>query len=146
MGMNFKRGHRIFIDTAPLIYWFEDNASYVMKMTRFFNEVTEKQIVLVTSMVTYIELLTLPEKKGAHELVAKYQEYLLNSDQITIHPLNVSVANAAVRLRATAALKTPDAIQMATAQVSGCDYIVSNDNKWGNITGVCVVLVSSLPE
>ncbi len=146
MGMSFKRGQRVFIDTAPLIYWFEENSLYVRKMARFFDEVTNAKIALVTSMVTYIELLTFPEKKGDHDLSAKYQEYLLNSEQINVHPLNVSVANAAIRLRATAALKTPDAIQLATAKISGCDYILSNDNKWAAISDVRVVLVASLPE
>ena len=64
MAITFKTGQKIFVDTAPLIYWFEEHPDYIRKLVRFFDEITEKQIPLMTSMVTYIEVLTYPEKTG----------------------------------------------------------------------------------
>ena len=72
----------------------------------FFDEVTQLDIQLVTSMVTYIEILTLPEKLGDERLAAKYREFLTNSKQLSIYPLNIAVADAAVRLWASAGVKT----------------------------------------
>lgn len=71
----------------------------------FFDEVTQLDIQLVTSMVTYIEILTLPEKLGDERLAAKYREFLTNSEQLSIYPLNIAVADAAVRLWASAGVK-----------------------------------------
>lgn len=142
--MMFKTGQRVFIDTAPLIYWFEENPAYSAKMKFFFDEITTKHIPLVTSMVTYIEVLSYPEKQGARELVSAYREYLLNSEQIRIHPLDVSVADAAVRLRCLYSLRTPDAIQLATAQICDCDFVLSNDKSWKKVTGMRVLLVQEL--
>lgn len=144
MAIAFKTGQKIFVDTAPLIYWFEEHPNYIQKLVRFFEEITEKQIPLMTSMVTYIEVLTYPEKTGNRLLIGKYRNYFTNSDQLAIYPLDVTVADAAIRLRARHALKTPDAIQLATAQVCGCDYVLSNDRNWQEISGVRVVLVSEL--
>ena len=144
MAITFKTGQKIFVDTAPLIYWFEEHPDYIQKLVRFFDEITEKQIPLMTSMVTYIEVLTYPEKTGNRLLSGKYRNYFTNSDQLTIYPLDVTVADAAIRLRARHALKTPDAIQLATAQVCGCDYVLSNDRSWRGAGGVRVLLVSEL--
>lgn len=144
MAIAFKTGQKIFVDTAPLIYWFEEHPNYIQKLVRFFDEITEKQIPLMTSMVTYIEVLTYPEKMGNRLLSGKYRNYFTNSDQLTIYPLDVTVADAAIRLRARHALKTPDAIQLATAQVCGCDYVLSNDRNWQGVRGVRVLLVSEL--
>jgi len=144
MAITFKTGQKIFVDTAPLIYWFEEHPDYIRKLVRFFDEITEKQIPLMTSMVTYIEVLTYPEKIGNRLLSGKYRNYFTNSDQLTIYPLDVTVADAAIRLRARHALKTPDAIQLATAQVCGCDYVLSNDRSWQGVSGVRVLLVSEL--
>ena len=144
MAIAFKTGQKIFVDTAPLIYWFEEHPTYIQKLIRFFDEITEKQIPLMTSMVTYIEVLTYPEKTGNRLLSGKYRSYFTNSDQLTIYPLDVTVADAAIRLRARHALKTPDAIQLATAQVCGCDYVLSNDRNWQGVSGVHVLLVAEL--
>ena len=144
MGMMFKTGQKLFVDTAPLIYWFEENPVYTSKMKSFFDEITTKHILLITSMVTYIEVLTYPEKQGARELVSSYREYLLDSEQIRIHPLDVSVADAAVRLRCLYSLRTPDAIQLATAQTCDCDFVLSNDKTWKKVAGMRVLLVQEL--
>ena len=144
MAVTFKTGQKIFVDTAPLIYWFEEHPDYIQKLVVFFDEITEKQIPLMTSMITYIEVLTYPEKSGNRLLSGKNRNYFTNSDQLAIYPLDVSVADEAIRLRARHGLKTPDAIQLATAQVCGCDYVLSNDRNLKRADGVRVVLVSEL--
>jgi predicted nucleic acid-binding protein len=144
MGLKLFRGETVFVDTAPLIYFFEEKEPYVDRLADFFDEVTQLDIQLVTSMVTYIEILTLPEKLGDERLAAKYREFLTNSEQLSIYPLNIAVADAAVRLRASAGVKTPDAIQLAVAQVCGVDHVLTNDRKWRELSSFNVVLVDEL--
>jgi predicted nucleic acid-binding protein len=50
----------------------------------------------------------------------------------------------AVTFRVKYGLKTPDAVQIATAAVSGADYIITNDKKWKKIKEVHIVLLSEL--
>jgi predicted nucleic acid-binding protein len=135
----------VFIDTAPLIYFFEENPIYIAQLATFFDAVTESRANLVTSMITYIEVLVHPERSGAKTLAAKYRDFLTNSDQISIYPLNLTVADACTKLRAQHGIKTPDAIQLAVARTCGADYILTNDAAWTKIPGFDITLVSDLP-
>jgi len=144
MGLTLKAGDTVFMDTAPLIYFFEEKEPFIGPLCRFFDEVTELDVLLITSMVTYIEILTMPEKLANHGLASKYREFLTNSDQISIYPLNLPVADAAILLRAEYGLKTPDSIQLAVADVCGVDYVLTNDHQWKPLEKYHVVLVDEL--
>ncbi len=144
MDVSFQSGQKVFIDTAPLIYWFEEHPAYTDIMAGFFDNITKKRIPLITSMITYIEVITQPARLGADDLADKYRDYFLNSEQLNIYPLDMLVADAAVSMRAAYSLRTPDAIQLATAQVCGCNYILSNDRKWRRIKNIRIVLVDEL--
>ena len=147
MGLDMKlsEGETVFVDTAPFIYFFEENEKYIDRVGELFESVSRLDIRIVTSIVTYIELLTLPEKAGDLRLAAKYRDFLTNSDQVSIYPLNLGVADAAIGFRAKYGLKTPDAIQLAVAEVCGADWVITNDRNWQNVSELEIVLVSDLP-
>jgi len=144
MGLKLSAGMSVFLDTAPLIYFFEENERYIKRLSGLFETITEMEIQAVTSLITYIEILTLPEKHGATRLAAKYRDFLTNSEQISIYPLTLPVADEAVRLRAAHGLRTPDAIQLAVARLCGADRVITNDRSWRGVPGVDVVLVEEL--
>ena len=144
MGVKLQSGQTVFIDTAPLIYFIEENDRYIESLTEFFDAVTRLDIMLVTSMITYIEILSLPEKQGQAKLAARYREFLTNSEQLSIYPLTVPVAEAAIRFRAHEGLRTPDAIQLATALVCGADFVLTNDRAWRKIHTPRVVIINEL--
>ena len=51
---------RVFVDTAPIIYYLENNAQYKDAIKRFFTNCLEKDIQLVTSALTIEEYLVFP--------------------------------------------------------------------------------------
>jgi len=65
----------------------------------------------------------------------KYQNNLCYSENLSIFPIDVSVADRAVMLRAEYRFKTPDAIQIATALASWADIVntITNDKQWKKI-------------
>ncbi len=67
-------------------------------------------------------------------MVAKCRDYLTNSKNVSLYPLNLLVADRAVSFRSRYNLKTPDAIQLATAKICGADYIITNDRSWKKST------------
>ncbi len=145
MGLKLKASEKIFLDTAPFIYYFEEHPAYIGRLETLFDNVYEMQIPVVTSMITYIELLTYPERAGAKKLAARYRDSLTNSGLISIYPLDFHIADSAIMLRAKYKLKTPDAIQVATAAASGADYLITNDRKLKTVkTTVPVLLISEL--
>lgn len=143
MGLKLKTAEKIFLDTAPFIYYFEEHPAYISKLKALFDNVYEMKTPVITSMITYIELLTYPEKTGAKKLAAKYRDSLTTSELISIYPLDFHIADISVKLRAKHNLKTPDAIQVATAIASGSDYLITNDRKLKKIKTTVPVLLTS---
>ncbi len=144
MGLTLAPFQKVFVDTAPFIYFFEEHEPYGARMAAFFDEVYDKDAEVVTSLVTYIELLTHPEREGDSRLAAKYRESLVNSERVSVYPLDLLVADVTVMYRARYGLKTPDAIQLATAQMCGADYVLTNDRDWSRVEGLNIVQVVDL--
>jgi len=144
MGLELQSDHIIFLDTAPFIYFFERHPDYFPFMERFFDQVYAASAQVITSMVTYIELTTQPARLGDHQLALKYRDYLAYSENISLFPVDLNIADQAVIMRARHGFKTPDAIQTGTAVACGADYIVTNDREWKRFDAIPVVLVEEL--
>jgi predicted nucleic acid-binding protein len=89
-------------------------------------------------------LITHPDRLRKNQLVRKYRDYLSNSENISLFPLDMDIADYVVELRAQYHFNTPDAIQIGTAVACGADYIITNDNAWQRFEGIKVVLVGDL--
>jgi predicted nucleic acid-binding protein len=144
MGLDLKSADIIFLDTAPFIYFFEQHPEYFPALETFFDQLYESGAQAITSIITYIELTTHPMRQGKKQLVRKYRDYLSNSDNVSLFPLDISIADHVVHLRAQYQFKTPDAIQLGTAVACGADYVITNDRAWKQLKEVKVVLVEEL--
>ena len=144
MGVKFNSGDIIFLDTAPFIYFFERHPDYFPALDSLFNQVYVQNAQAITSIITYIELTTHPARLGQTKLVRKYRDYLSHSENISLFPLDMNIADQAVRLRALYQFKTPDAIQLGTAVACGADYVITNDIAWQKFQEVEVLLVGDL--
>jgi predicted nucleic acid-binding protein len=144
MDLNLKSGDIIFLDTAPFIYFFEQHPDYFPALETFFTQLYRTNAQAITSIITYIELTTHPARQGENQLVRKYRDYLSNSENISLFPLDMDIADHVVELRAKYHFKTPDAIQLGTAVACGADYIITNDKAWQSFEEIKVVLVGDL--
>ncbi len=144
MGVRLKSGDIVFLDTAPFIYFFETHPDYFPQLEAFFDQLYETGAQAITSIVTYIELTTRPARKGNRQLVRKYRDYLSNSQNISLFPLDMDIADHVVELRATCHFRTPDAIQIGTAVACGVDYIITNDKSWQRFDEIKVIMVGDL--
>ena len=73
------RGAVVGLDTAPLIYFIEENPSYIDLVEPFFVAVARGEIRVVTSVVTMIEVLVNPFRRGDRELAKQYRDILQDS-------------------------------------------------------------------
>lgn len=144
MGIDLHVGDIIFLDTAPFIYFFEQHPDHFPALEKLFTQIYETSTQAITSIITYIELTTHPARQGKAQLVRKYRDYLTNSENISLFPLDLNIADHAVELRAQHHFKTPDAIQLGTAVACGADYILTNDRAWQKFDKVKVFLVKEL--
>lgn len=144
MGLTLSGQERIFFDTAPLIYLFEKNERYEAVLRTFFSNPTVRQCRWSTSVVTLIEVLTLPRRSRFARLEDAYRRFLMDEQRIELKAADADVCGKAVHFRAEYGLKTPDAIQLATAQVCRADAVITNDQTWKKVTELRVVTLDEL--
>jgi predicted nucleic acid-binding protein len=69
---------------------------------------------------------------------------LLNASHVTTVRVSQVIAEEAARLRANYSLRTPDAIQLATAIRSGASFFLTNDSKLPSLTSLNVLILNRL--
>lgn len=134
----------IFLDTAPIIYYIEKSSSFFKTLQPLFERNKVGQVQFLTSTLTIIEVLTLPLKTKRSDLVKEYEDILLNSPFLRLIPCDQQVARKAAELRSTYQLKTPDAIQKASAIVAGAKCVISNDIDLKRVKEIQVITLSDL--
>lgn len=138
-------GSVVGLDTAPLIYYVEANPTYLPKVDPFFAALDRGEIRIVTSIVTLIEATVQPMRRGDATLTSRYEDLLLDTAYIDTVDLNSAIAQEAARLRAAHNLRTPDAIQIATAIQSGALAFLTNDPRFAGISQIRVIVLDALP-
>jgi predicted nucleic acid-binding protein len=138
------RGRTVALDTAPLIFFIEQRAPYVDVLRPFFQAVDRGECRVVRSVVTLLEVLVHPIRRGDEGLAQQYNDILLSSPHIMTAPVTPVTAQLAAELRAEQNLKTPDAIQLATAINHGAAAILTNDRDFGETESIKVLRVSEL--
>ena len=72
---------KVFVDTAPIIYYLENSPLYSEVVKRFFATCIEKNIKVVTSAVTVEEYLVYPYSSGQMDL-AECDMFFTNDRQL----------------------------------------------------------------
>ena len=127
------RDHIVGLDTAPLIYFVEENPTYLRLVDTFFSAFDQGEFQIVTSTVTLLEILVQPLRTGNKRLADQYRTILLNQDRLSVVPVSSEIAELSARLRVDYALRTPDSIEGATAISSGASSFLTNDRKLATV-------------
>jgi predicted nucleic acid-binding protein len=132
------------LDTAPLIYFIEDHSVYAARLAEFFEAVNQGRIRVVASAIILAEVLVRPMRERQPELVDLYKEILLGSTGFDLLQVTAEIAERAAQLRATQRLRTPDAIQLATAISAGATAFLTNDTRLATVPDLQVLLLADL--
>lgn len=106
--INDLQGKTVGLDTAPLIYFIEENPAYIEMVRLFFEAMDKGDFLVITSTVTLLEVLVHPLRYNNRELATEYRDILLNSRLMTLEVSN-AIAEQATGLRAVYNIRTPDA-------------------------------------
>jgi predicted nucleic acid-binding protein len=133
----------VAFDSAPLIYYLEDYPKFSRLAHEVFDSIHQRYTTGITSIVSLMEVLVLPLRRGHAELADQYRRLLLHTRAVTVAPVDLTVCELAARLRARHAwLRSPDALQIATAIANKADLIVTNDERWKRLTEIPVIVLS----
>jgi predicted nucleic acid-binding protein len=138
------QGQIIGLDTAPLIYFIEQNLTYLEIVRGFFQTMSMGEFQVVTSTLTLTEVMVYPLRAGNIELAQQYREILFSEENLTTVPVSPAIAELAAQLRATQNLKTPDAIQIATAIDRGATFFLTNDLRLSTVTNLNIIVLDEL--
>jgi predicted nucleic acid-binding protein len=137
-------GKVVGLDSAPLIYFVEEHPAYLPLLDPFFASVDRGEIEVVTSALTISEVLVHPIRHANLPLARQYSEILLKSAHLRTIAVSPEIAADAAELRATGRLRTPDAIQLATARSAGAGGFLTNDAGLAAPHGMQLILLDDL--
>jgi predicted nucleic acid-binding protein len=137
-------GRIVGLDTAPLIYFVEENPVYLSLIDPFFEALEHGDLEVVTSTLTLTEVLVYPYKKGDWNLARQFFRILMHSRNVKALPVTQEIASKAALLRAEFGLKTPDAIQLATAFAGNASTFLTNDDDLIPVSGIAVIHLDRL--
>ncbi|MBI5510231.1 MAG: PIN domain-containing protein [Deltaproteobacteria bacterium] len=129
----------VAIDTAPFIYFIEENPQFIEPVSALFQAVDRGAFAAVTSGVTLLECLVIPYRTGDHTLAARYEALLTGSRGLTLIDIDRPLVRAAAQLRAATGVRTPDALQVAAALSANATAFVTNDRKLPTVSGLQVL-------
>jgi predicted nucleic acid-binding protein len=135
---------RIFLDTAPIIYFVEAHPIYLPVVESVFRRLDEGSLLAMTSPVTLAECLIHPIRKGNLVLADGFIDLVSGGPGTVLVSINGSHARTAAELRATHNLTLTDAFQLAIAIGTGCDIFLTNDVTLKRVSGANVVTVDDL--
>lgn len=122
-----RRHRRVAIDTSIFIYQLEANPRYVVLTDSVFSWLERSGHEAVTSTITMTELLVPSyREKNEHRVDAFYGLLSTYPNLRWIAP-DLQVADLAARLRAQHRMRTPDALQAATAIDARATGMITND-------------------
>ena len=120
---------RVFVDTAPIIYYLENSSLYMDSIKKFFTMCIEENIQIVTSSITVEDYLVLPYSSGQLEFADNLKRFI---QYMTIEVVDIdsNIAEHGAKIRGQYKnFKAMDALQIASAIVSGCDMFFTNDKQ-----------------
>ena len=121
------------VDSMVFVYHFEGNEEFGPAAGHLLEAAEEGRCRLVCSVISLLEVLVVPKRRGREDLCQVYREMFESFPHLSVMPVDSGVAEIASDLRAAHNLRTPDAIHFATALQSGAEAFVSQDDRLRNL-------------
>ncbi|MBC7248945.1 MAG: type II toxin-antitoxin system VapC family toxin [Anaerolineae bacterium] len=135
------------LDTMVFSYHLSNHPRYAPLTSAVLKAIESNQIAGLITTVTLAEVLTAPAQAGDRRAMWEYELYLTHFPNLRIVPLDVALARETALVQAATGLRTPDAIQVAAAQLAGADAIVTNDRRWaGRVTEPTLVMLEEYAQ
>jgi predicted nucleic acid-binding protein len=139
-----RRHRRIALDTSVFIYQLEANPRYVSLTDTIFSWLEQSRHAAVTSTITMTELLVQPYRDNDEHQVDEFYGLLSTYPNLDWVAPDLAIADIAARLCALHRLRTPDALQAATAIQGSATGLVTNDSAFQRMNDFEVVMLDEL--
>ena len=139
---SFLRNHKsVYVDTSVFIYFIEKNARYHKICESIFENIETGAVKASTSTLTLLELLVKPYKLKRDDLVLSFYSLFSTYPNVSWINLTLGISDLAAKLRAEHGLKTPDAIQAASAISHEARGFICNDRVFKRVKDIdCLII------
>ncbi|CEP67426.1 PIN domain [Moorella glycerini] len=121
-------GHQVIaLDTNCFIYMLQADPWALELKKELFNPLEKGEFQAVTSTLTLLELLVKPKSLGLEEVCEQYITTLKSYPNLQLIDFNLEMAVLGAEIRAKYRVRTPDAIQLASALASDATLFFTND-------------------
>jgi len=118
-------GEKIALDSMIFIYLFEADSRYIQIVESLFEQVEQGEKQAITSTISVIETLSPWKYEHDSEKRIEITRFFEEMHGLVVYPVSWEISlEAAVLRRAYPSLRTPDAIQLATALIYQASYFI----------------------
>lgn len=135
---------RMFLDTAPVVYYVEENPRYLAWVEVIFSKLDAGHFEAVTSPITLAECLVIPYRNANIKLQQAFIDLITNGSHTRFISIDRSIGAQAAQLRGHYNIRLADALQFAVALDSGCDAFLTNDIALKRVTELNVVVLDEM--
>lgn len=128
-------------DTNIFVYFLDKESPFYSQAEKFFKHVADQKITIVTSILTFTELLSL---KAPQATLDKLEDELLLIPNMNIIDVQKDIAKTAAAIRRSYGFMLPDSIQLATAILAKSDAFVTNDERLKGFKRLPIILLKSI--
>jgi predicted nucleic acid-binding protein len=132
---------KIGIDSMCFIYHFEVNKSYGEIVKKLFLQLQKDKLTAVTSTITLAEILSFEKLQKDRILFEQTKTRLRQTPNLEIIPVDETIGEIAAIIKYKYSIALPDAIQIATAVVSGQEAFITNDRRLQKIKEIKVLIL-----
>lgn len=141
---DWRRARTLALDTSAFVYHLEAHPVHSPRLLPVFRHIEQGRCRALTSTVTFLELLVQPYRADDENRRTALAALLASYPGLIWVAPDLAVADRAAFLRARYRLRTPDAIQLATALEGRADLFPTNDRDLRRVAEVRVLLVDDL--
>lgn len=139
-----RRHKRIALDTSIFIYQLEANPRYVDLTDPIFKWIEQPNHAAITSAITMLELLVQPYCDDDQQRVNDFYGLLATYPNLHWITPDLDLADRAARIRAAYRLRTPDALQAASALLGKATGLITNDQIFERVAGFETLVLDRL--
>ena len=132
-------GRRVYIDANIFIYFLDQSLSRAAAATATLEAAAAGNFAAVTGHAVIAEVMVGPYRQGDPLVIRKVKEFFGSAVWLDVVDHPAQAFDDAALLRATSGMPFIDSLHVATAALSRCDVVLTQDARMKSGLGVDVV-------
>lgn len=146
MGITLPMQENVYLDANIFIYLLEGYIEFAPILHQLTDFIDSGKLQTFTSELSLAEVLVKPIRDKNFVLQKLYENAIQTTSNLSVRPIDRDTLIQAAKLRAKSinnAVRLPDTIHLATAQLHHCSYFITNDARLKNFLPDMEVLLLS---